>query len=86
MNRTLLWLIIAAVLVIATAGLAVAAFCATTLTHSYLLSQVDNSLMHARIPVANRYGGVFGGGFSGSTRNGAMAGITVDGCSTFAPK
>jgi two-component system, OmpR family, sensor kinase len=65
--------LVATVLVVATVGLAVAASAATTLTHSYLLGRVDNSLMNARVPVASRYGGGdFSGGFGGGT--GAQSG------------
>lgn len=58
--------LVVSVLVVAAVGLSVAAIAATTLTHSYLLDRVDNSLRSAGGQITNRYDGdpgTFGGTF-----------------------
>jgi two-component system, OmpR family, sensor kinase len=48
--------LVVTVLVLAAAGLSVAAVAATTSLHSYLLNQVDNQLRNASRPITNGYG------------------------------
>jgi two-component system OmpR family sensor kinase len=82
--------LVATVLVLAAAGLSVAAVAATTSLHSYLLGRVDDQLRSAAGPITNGYGRFSGfgpgSGFGGGPGNGPTSpdgsGITTDGSAT----